>query len=589
MRKKVFVLFCLLAVLICACSPVKTGEIETGTAENISSVIPQANETPAEGHEASETPITSDFYVNTGKASFNSCQKLNSANKVYLLSKNIQDSATCLSIEANNVTLDCQGFRISYAATKPGYGIQVLGVNGTIVKNCTIIKQSKVQNSGAIYAVNANSSIFANNLLNSSGNYSSGIILVNSNFTNISRNMISLSGKGSFAFTLLRSGFNNITINKVGVPIGAEISGVSITDSGHNNFVKNTITVYGRYSSYEVDLLPLVGNKTSGGGGGNSGGSTEPGNNTVVVNNTIPNNNTLPINNTIPGNNSTVNNTVPPNNSSQPPGNISSSGIFSLNTMTTNIWMDNLASQLAYWRQHKVKYLIVDVGDTGSNGIITTPDSDIHSFISAVQAYEISSGYNFITLPYSEVNTDNYNFNEAFTGNMTKDYQRFIAMGFEGAYVDVEPVKLSQRTLYINFLKKLKQTLPVGSVVAVYSANLDEASDDWAWPYAFFKQVSNYTDVIELQGYDEGFSTTANYKNYITAQVSSVASKSWTSTFWLGVPTHNPAPETLANALDAYKTGLASKAGPFIGVSIFAEWTITSADWTTFESITGVK
>jgi hypothetical protein len=303
---------------------------------------------------------------------------------------------------------------------------------------------------------------------------------------------------------------------------------------------------------------------------------------TTTILNSIPANITKPIV-VIP-----LNNTVS-NNSTQTPI-VQSSGIFGASAMTTNIWMDNIPSQLAYWRAHKIKYLVVDVGDTAANGLISTPKDEILSFINDVSSYEKQTGYNFIALPYSEVNTDNYNFNDAFAANMVKDYQYFVSIGFDGAYVDVEPVKLSQRTLYINFLKQLKATLPQNATTAVYSANLDESSDDWAWPYAFFRQVSNYTNVIELQGYDEGFSTSSQYQAYLVNQMKAVSAKNWTSAFMLGVPTHNPAPETLSNAIAAYKAGLSAyPANPFIGVSIFAEWTITQKDWATFENMTGIK
>jgi hypothetical protein len=335
----------------------------------------------------------------------------------------------------------------------------------------------------------------------------------------------------------------------------------------------------------------------------NNTATTPKVNNTVISNNTAVNrtNMTTPAMNTtrnttntsVPGNIIVLNNSIAGNGTgsgSNTPANnsVPSKGIFGINAMTTNIWMDNIPTQLAYWRQQKMKYLIVDVGDTGSNGLITTPKSEIQSFITEVSAYEKQSGYNFIVLPYSEVNTDNYNFNSAFAANMASDYATFVSMGFDGAYVDVEPVKLSQRTLYIQMLQLIRQKLPTATI-AVYSANLDEATDDWAWPYAFFKQVSDNTDLIELQGYDEGFSTTSTYQNYLVQQVKAVSAKNWTASFMLGVPTHNPAPETLNNALVAYKSALSAyPVNPFIGVSVFAEWTIKASDWATFSSLTGI-
>ena len=78
-----------------------------------------------------------------------SCGTLTEADTIYTLTTDVNSNGTCFTIEANNVTLDCKGFRIRYSKLTAGYAVNnSYGYNMTTVRNCKIIQQ---------YSVNAES------------------------------------------------------------------------------------------------------------------------------------------------------------------------------------------------------------------------------------------------------------------------------------------------------------------------------------------------------------------------------------------------------------------------------------------------
>jgi hypothetical protein len=250
------------------------------------------------------------------------------------------------------------------------------------------------------------------------------------------------------------------------------------------------------------------------------------------------------------------------------------------NGIVTNIWLNN--SEFDTFRKHGIKYLFVDIGETGLDGSITTPREEIGDFLEMETAFEEQSGYDFIILPYSEVNTDHYSLNQEFIDNMVKDYVYYNQIGFNGIYVDIEPVKKGQNGIYLDLLESLRKDLPDNSVISAYSGSISESGSDWEWDYGFFKEVSERTDLIVLQGFDLAITSTSEYNDYLGNQMEEISSHGWKSDFMLGIPTHKQSPETIENALKAYN---ANASRPFIGVNIFSSWTIGKQDWATFDAV----
>jgi len=56
----------------------------------------------------------------TMSGDIDSCRDLDSANTTYILTQDVNSSGTCFEIKANNITLDCQGYNITYCEPSLG-------------------------------------------------------------------------------------------------------------------------------------------------------------------------------------------------------------------------------------------------------------------------------------------------------------------------------------------------------------------------------------------------------------------------------------------------------------------------------------
>jgi len=258
--------------------------------------------------------------------------------------------------------------------------------------------------------------------------------------------------------------------------------------------------------------------------------------------------------------------------------------------VVTNIWLDNPA-KLDNLRNLGVKYLIVDVGGTNSNGKLETSEEEIKSFLDFINIYEQEKNYNFIILPYSEINTYNYDIDsEGFLQNMIDDYKTLVIMGFDGVFVDIEPIQFIQREKYLQFLYGLSKTFDEDIIIAVYAGHLGSSFDnEWEWNQEYYKRVGNLVDLISVPAYDLDFNNAQDYKSDVKNKIRELNSLGLNAKLFLGVPTHNPDPETIENALNALSVELTllklqRANNSFIGVIIFAEWTTSQEEWKIFKS-----
>lgn len=252
--------------------------------------------------------------------------------------------------------------------------------------------------------------------------------------------------------------------------------------------------------------------------------------------------------------------------------------------IVTNIWLDNI-SKLDILKEHNIKYLFIDVGGTGEDGRIETSKEEIKEFLNFLNLYEQKNNYDFILLPYSEINSYIYNLNSSFIENFIIDYADLVGMGFDGLLVDIEAVPFNKRDVYIELLEKLDILLPKDAIVSVYSGSLEDSQNEWEWGYAFYREVSERVDMISIPSYDLGLSSKEEYQDYVKEQIRRIASNNWSSYFLFAVPTHKEFPETIENALSVYKSELKKYPGNnFLGVCIFAEWTISDDEWNIFKT-----
>jgi len=251
------------------------------------------------------------------------------------------------------------------------------------------------------------------------------------------------------------------------------------------------------------------------------------------------------------------------------------------NGAVTNIWIDE--ESLLKLKDKKITYLFVDVGEISKNGKFISSDREIKHFIDLIKKIKKRTKHEFIILPYSEINTYNYNFNQDFKNNLVKEYSRLNKLGFHGAFVDIEPVQFKDRDLYIDLLKDLKNNLKQGALISVYSGSFATNLDnEWEWDMKFYERVSSYTDIISVQGYDTGLETEKEYREFVKSQITNINTGNFRSNFLLGIPSHNPYPEHLEIALQEYSYSVKDKS-KLLGISLFAEWTMDDSEWQIFD------
>ncbi|MEM3407973.1 MAG: hypothetical protein QXW80_00905 [Candidatus Micrarchaeia archaeon] len=82
----------------------------------------------------------------------------------YTMTSDLPCSGTALTIGADHITLDCQGYTINH--TGSGSGINASGRTNITIKNCNIIGSTSVANNYGIYFYSTSNSFILNNNLN---------------------------------------------------------------------------------------------------------------------------------------------------------------------------------------------------------------------------------------------------------------------------------------------------------------------------------------------------------------------------------------------------------------------------------------
>lgn len=170
-----------------------------------------------------------------------SCGILDKANTAYILQNNVTSTGTCFTVQANNITLDCQDYTINYSSNG---GDQKYGIystqNLTTVKSC-VIKEGKSTgtNGYGIYFNGGENGTINNNTITTIGDGSIGIDLSLSPNSIVSNNIITASGfiaMGIYLDLNPNSTFLNNTITTSGSlatgiynPISSTFSGNKIT------------------------------------------------------------------------------------------------------------------------------------------------------------------------------------------------------------------------------------------------------------------------------------------------------------------------------------------------------------------------
>jgi len=198
--------------------------------------------------------------VTLSPGDIDSCGELADENGVYTLTANVTNSGTCFTINANNVTLNCNGNSIT--GDGPGYGIDnTLGYNYTTVENCIItnfeigidfdngssygtIENNVVYLNGhginLAYTGNndiiANHNVIANNTANSNVGY--GIIVYRNSYNIVANNIANSNGNSGIMIDTIAD--NNIVSNNTANSNGNY--GIDLFTNSNNIFTYNTVS-----------------------------------------------------------------------------------------------------------------------------------------------------------------------------------------------------------------------------------------------------------------------------------------------------------------------------------------------------------
>ena len=266
-------------------------------------------------------------------------------------------------------------------------------------------------------------------------------------------------------------------------------------------------------------------------------------------------------------------------NNKYTPGEIRFRSLEETGGVVTNIWMRG-TSKLDQLKENNMRYLMVDIGPTNRNGKISTERKEIEEFLAFVDSYEKENNYDFMVLPYSEINTNVYDINSfVFQTNFINDYVSLVELGFGGVLIDIEYVPENREESYLKILDSLAEKIPEDSLISAYVIGINEEPNSWEWSPEFFEAVANRTNFVALSSYDTEIQDSEEYKLHLEEELEYILGKEWNTYFMYMVPTHKQWPETLTNALEIFDSKTKEQENQFIGIGVFAEWTTDNSEW----------
>lgn len=185
---------------------------------------------------------------NATKAVVSNCGNLNTGNVQYDLRKNVNSTGTCFNIIANNVTVDCHGYKINYSSSALSTredAILVQKVNYTTIRSCNIFEGVADGTEIAIWLNISSNNIIYNNTVITRASSSTTLFLVNSSYNIIYNNVFNMTVKNEptiriGAVTIRSNSNNNTFYNNVIYSINQTT--LRLGSNFHNNiFSNNTI------------------------------------------------------------------------------------------------------------------------------------------------------------------------------------------------------------------------------------------------------------------------------------------------------------------------------------------------------------
>jgi hypothetical protein len=182
-------------------------------------------------------------------------------NSLYTLNKSISATINCITFTHSNITLDCEGYNITYATTSAGVGINysTVGLENITIRGCRI-GQSGVAliDSPAIYLngtgiSNSINVTIINTTITTNGTRSHGLRVVNANNITLIGVTIRTNRTNSDAVSLLNVDRFNATLCTF-ITNGTNADGINATDST-NLFIDSTTILTNSTNASGIYLL----------------------------------------------------------------------------------------------------------------------------------------------------------------------------------------------------------------------------------------------------------------------------------------------------------------------------------------------
>lgn len=187
------------------------------------------------------------------------CGLLDVEGETYVLEKDVSSFGTCFAVMANDVTVDCNGHRITYSEEVGGNGIIIQGYDRLYVKNCNIVQGSASSNSDAVRFHNSDGGAVVGNIMETIGPFSLGVWVERSSDNSIINNAIFTEGAASSGAAAYLSSDENVFFSneiKTNNQIGIGVFGGEGNKVIKNDLSGNEIDVYVRDGSVgEYDLV----------------------------------------------------------------------------------------------------------------------------------------------------------------------------------------------------------------------------------------------------------------------------------------------------------------------------------------------
>ena len=161
-----------------------------------------------------------------------------------------------------------------------------------------------------------------------------------------------------------------------------------------------------------------------------------------------------------------------------------------------------------------------------------------------------------------------------------------------GIHVNIEPLP-SGDAGYLTLLTELRAALPKGKLISVAAyppPTLWHRFPEVHWEEAYFRQVAARTDQVAVMLYDTSLRSPKFYRKLMRDWTAETLLWAGDTPVLLGVPAyedagvgyHHPDVENLTNSLAGIHAAISSPLpANYQGVSIYADWEMTDAKWST--------